>query len=352
MKLLFKTSNTGGSTPTIGASNFKEHYAAINSNTAWKTIQPSIRRATETYLIPYISSELYEDISDKYDASEELDDEQTVFLTACQDVVAFYTILLLSPELNVSIGDMGVVEKGSNQQPVLPVAQWRYKEFKYDLTKKADAALDYVLELLESYVHDEVEYFNLWKNSTAYGQVRTSFFNSAAAFSKYVNINNSRRLFNSLGIDIKRAEEKIDGVIGEYQFNELVEMVNAGIDLEAPLDMLLEKIRRFVAAQSVISSTPRLFVTLDARGLTLSSYTDGYDAGNHLSSAFRGAEAVEGYLQQLKADAGAYYQDLVNFIYANIDDLPLISDSDEYQAYSTAHTHRIIHSHDGGGVFL
>lgn len=351
MKLLFKLSNTGGKPATVGNSNFKEHFAAINSNTAWSSIEPSIRRATEKYLIPHVSKELYEDLATVYADGDPLSTSQEEFLTACQDVVAYYTILDSFAELNISIGDMGIVEKGSNQQPVSPVAQWRYRESKYEICKKADELLDYVIRLLEGYIHENIAYFALWSESSAYGQTRTCFFSDAKDFSRYVNINASRRMLNELTVYIFKAEEQIDKVIGEDQFNALASDIMQGETLTAPFDSLVEKIKRFVASKAVTMGAPKLLLRIEGGGISLSSYTDGIDSTNHYSQATRGAEAVEGYIQGLKSEADTYFQDMMNFIYEKIDDMPLIKNSAGYGDYSTASS-STVYSNGPGGVFL
>lgn len=349
MDLLFKLSNTGGKAATIANSNFREHYASINTNMAWATIEPSIRRATERNLIPYISKELYNDLASKYQAGDELTDEQAEAIYLCQDVVAYYAVLSAASELNVGISDMGIVEKGSSQAPVLPVAQWRYKEFKYELTKKADEALDRLLQKLESFVIADKEEFDLWKNSSAYIETRTAFFSSAASFDAFVRIGKSRRLFQELAVDISSVEEEIDHIVCSDQFNELVNLIKEGDGDELQLQ-LIHKIRRYVSAKAITLCMPRLFLTLDGRGLSLSSYSDGMDNHNHLSSSFRGAEAVNGYVQQLRQNADIYFKDLMAFIYDNIDDFPLFKNSDCYTDANAAGKYPICTG--PGGVFL
>jgi len=341
MDLLFKATNTGGFPATVDHTTFRAHYSAINANTAWATLEPSVRRATRDHLIKHIGIELYEDLAALFnEGSEELEEDQAEFLEACQDVVAYYTMLYVAPELNIGFSDMGVVEKGSNQAPVMPVAQWRYKEFKYDLTKKADRLLDRVLSLLEGYVQVPVEeppvdnYFDLWLESSAYTEFRTTFFHSAEQFSKYVKIDSSRRLFAQLYGDIIRVEEDIKALICDEHFSTLDTAIKEG-SLEEEDVLLVEKIRRYVAAKSVHRAAPLLFLTLDGNGLHLSSWSDGYDQTNHLSAATQGAQAVGAFILKQSQDADVYFNDLVSFIHTNIEDYPDIASSDCYEAYTS-----------------
>jgi len=349
MKLLFKVSNTGGIEATVANSNLKEHYSGINDNVAWKTLLPNLRRATTEYLIPHISEEIYTAIAELYDSGDELSAEQEEFLMACQDALAFYTMVLALPELNITVSEMGLVEKGSTSAPTTAAPQWRFKELKYDLCKKADKMLDKCIALLEKYTHDEVEFFAGWVDTKAYTDTRTTFFQSAAEFDKYVKINCSRRLFAQIMQDIIRWEEEIDKIICEDQFNALADAIKNG-DADDNEKQLIEHIRRYIAPKAMASAAPLLFLTLDTNGLYLSSYTDGVDSHNHFSAVARGAEAVGNYILKLQTDASYQHNVMMNFIHNHISDYSLIEDSDCYARY----THSRVGPIDvgPGGIFI
>ena len=330
-------------------SNFKQHYSAINDNLQWSTLLPSIRRATTDYLIAHIGQEMYDAIATAYHGEDALTAEQAEFLERCQDTVAYFTMLYVAPELNVSASEMGMVEKGSSSTPTMPVAQWRYKEFKYDLTKKADKLLDGVIRLLEKYVHAGVEFFDTWRESVTYQDTRTSFFQSAGEFDRYVRISGSRRLFTQISQDIIRIEEEIDKIICEDQFNALVEAIRDG-DATDDEKALIEHIRRYVAPKAMSSAASILSLNVDTHGLSLSSYTDGMESLSHHSSVVRGAETVGAYTLKLRTDADYQMQVLMNFIHSKIDTYTLIQDSDCYARYNTAR--RGLISTGPGGVML
>lgn len=343
MKLLFKPSNVGPSDPRVSHTDFREFFAGINANTSWVTLLPTIKQVTRQILTPRMGKELYDDLATKYNDGTALDAAQTELLEICKNVIAQWTMVLLPSELLISVSDMGVVEKGSSQVPVTPVAQWRYKEYKFQRTLSADFALDELIAFLDLQVHGVVEYFDLYKTSEAYTINKTSFFSSAKEFDGFVKIGSSRRLFDSLAPFITRAEEDVDSIICESQFNQLVSLIREEEDLEIDeesaftdtLKLLLYKIRRYVASKSISLGHGDLFLTLDTHGLHLSSYTDGFDTFNHHSSTFKGAESVSQYVRRKSADADIFFKDLVIFIHDNIEDLPLIKDSACYESYTT-----------------
>lgn len=301
-------------------------------------------------LIPVLGQAAYNTIATLYKNGTELSASQAEFLRRCQDVVAYFTVLTMAPELSVGISDMGIVEKGSNSAPVNPVAQWRYKEFKYDLTLKADRMLDGLIAWLDDKVRAEDAVADDWKKSDQYKILRTNFFASAKDFNCFVQINNSRRLFTELYQDILQAEERVDKVLGVDQFNALVDTLKEDDEQTDKEKALILRCSRYIAAQAIANCMPRLFLTLDSRGLSLSSWTDGFDANNHMSSTFRGAEAVSGYIQRQQRNAEVYFKELIAFIYDHIEDYPLIKDSHAYSAYKNGTSSVICEG--PGGVFF
>lgn len=350
MEILFKTSNTGNLPATVGHSNFQEHYGGVNVQTSWAGLVPSIKTATKEHLIPAIGQELYDAIVDDYhNAPGGITGERLTFLEGCQEVIALFSMLYVAPEMNINFSNMGAVEKGSSQGPVMPVAQWRYKDFKYDLAKRADRALDRLIALLEKYTAEDIAFFMSWTTSEVYAEVRTSFFSSADQFNKYVKIGKSRRMFASLYPGIIHAEEKVDQLICEDQFNALVDAIKND-DATDPEKVLLERIRRYVAAAAIAQQVPGLCVTLDTHGLQMSSYTDGMDNKAHPGSMFRGAEMVGAFVRRMEQDADTYFREMVGYIHLKIDDYPLIKDSDCYAGYKPSGSGPICSG--DGAIFL
>lgn len=338
MKILFKTSNSGGIPPTVNNTDFQDYYGGINAQTSWKSLLPAIKTATKEHLIPAIGQELYDDIADLYHTSEEdVKDEKKEFLQSCKEVVALFAMLHLGPELNISFSNMGAVEKGSSQGPVMPVAQWRYKEFKYEHAKRADRSLDRLISLLEGYVKEDITFFNVWKDSVAYLDVRTSFFESAVQFDQYVKINKSRRMFAAIKPGILWAEEDVLKLICQDQYDALKDAVQDG-DATNAEDALLDKIRRYVSARAIEKEISSLSVTIDAHGVSMSSYSDGVESKSHPGVIARGAEMVGAFVRKMQQNAEDYFRELVLFIHKNIDEYPLIKNSDCYTEYKPSST--------------
>src|SRR5690606_29615724 len=101
MDLLFKiTAGSPATPPQIGDTNFIEHYTGANRSMAWGEISPGIRQATEKFVLPYIGTELYDNLAAKYQADTALTDEQAKLLELLQDCIAYYTAYHVLPERN------------------------------------------------------------------------------------------------------------------------------------------------------------------------------------------------------------------------------------------------------------
>lgn len=350
MELLFKTSKVGNDGEKIVSySNFKEHYSGVNDTLSWKTIEPCIRKATERYIIPVIGQELYDDIAGKYNDGDVLTTEQAVFLQKLQDAAAYYTVYHGAPELNISISDMGLGEKGASGSAAYPTSQWRYKTFMWDVCRKADELMDALIVYLDKMVADEVAYFDLWEDSPGYAISKTSFFHSAEVFTRYQPIGNSRRLFNALYQDIVDAEEKVKALICTDQTSALATKI---IDdsLSADEATLVNYIRRYVAARAIAKGAPRLTVYMDGNGIFLSNYNDGYESKLSHAGVLKGAEAVGAFIIKAAQDSEAYFENLVNYVYANIETFTLIRDSSCYEEYNPDDVLPVVVG--DGGIFI
>lgn len=299
---------------------------------SWDTIEPTIRKATEKYLIPEIGLEIYTSIAEEYNsASPTYGAGEEEFLTLCKDVLAYHTILYAGPELNIGITDLGMVEKaGGASSGVYPTTQWRYHEFRRDITKKADQLLDRLAAFLDDQIAAETNdtFFDLYKNSGAYTDTKTAFFRSADDFSKYVDIGKSRRLFTALRPYILKAEADVKTLICSDQFDTLSAKLKSD-DLADVNLALYEKIAPWVACKSLSASVPGLILDVDSEGIRLSSFTDGMKTAKNAG----GTNEIGAYLYELEKQAVNLWRDLAIFIHANIDDYPDIAASDCYSEY-------------------
>ncbi|HZV71623.1 MAG TPA: DUF6712 family protein [Saprospiraceae bacterium] len=339
MDLVFKKLKTQPNAKdyTIGDTNFREHYAAINANTAWDTIEPTIRKATQKYVIPVIGEAMYNAIASPYLEGITIVVEPAQFakiLEKLQDTVAYFTIMHFGPEINLLISDTGANERGSADGSVRPTSQWRYKDFKWDICKKADELLDELVNMLDTFVLEGVVTVNPWKNDPLYEVQKTWFFNSAKTFGDHQHISLSRKVFNMMYRDIITTEDAVKKIIGSAQFTALVTLVNT----EKPEDMspafqeLLRLIRNFVSAKAMGLSIPRLSVIIDALGIKFSNFNDGMESFSNSETTMPGAGVIGSFAFKCMVDSERDHNTLIEFIYDNIDDYPLIAASQPYAA--------------------
>src|SRR5690606_4134483 len=125
MDLLFKiTAGSPATPPHVGDTNFLDPYTGANRSLACAEIPPGIRQATEKFVLPYIGTELYDNLAAKYQTNTALTNEQAKVLELLQDCIAFYTAYHVLPERNAFLASMGVIQNTPTEGSAQPVNQW------------------------------------------------------------------------------------------------------------------------------------------------------------------------------------------------------------------------------------
>jgi len=344
MELVFKViTDPAPAVPLVGDTNFQQHYSGVNTSMAWAELEPAVRQATEKFVLDYIGSELYDDLADKFQDDDTLSDEQAKALQLLQDAVAFYSIYHILPEKNSVVASMGVMQNtpdGGSQ----PVNQWGWKAKRWSALENADTFLDRLLVYLEKMVTDEVDYFDLWKDSAAYNVKTSDFFRHAAELDEYLNIQRSRRSFISLVRFLKQVETD---VIKPLLCDDLYAAM-----LTAPLSdenaLLLPYIRRAVAYLGAAEAIPHHRIVIDGDGFRVVSQTDQFDDRRNLTNNTH-ESAIQALLLRCEEQGRKAVARLAKFLEDNIADYPDYENSPcREQPASKAHT--IVMTSGGGAV--
>lgn len=345
MKLLFKvTTAPTPSVPVIGDTNFQNHYAGVNTSMAWAELTPAIRQATTKFVIPYIGSELYNDLATKFEVDTVLTPEQAAALELLQDTIAFYTIYHILPEKNAVVASNGILQN-TPDGGAQPVNQWGWKAKRWAALENGDTFLDTLLQHLESQVAAGVGYFNLWKESPAYKVKTSDFFTQTSQLDDYLNIQASRRSFISLVRFMKQVEED---VIAPLLCSDLYEAIlNAAPTPSNKL--LLPMIRKAVAYLGAEEAIPHHRIVIDGDGFRVVSQTDQFDDRRNMTNNIH-----ESAIQALKVRCGDQGRKavakLAKFLEDNIADYPLYANSPCREAPQRTNANTIIQSSDGIGV--
>lgn len=345
MTLLFKTGTPENpNKTTVGDSNFKTHFAQVQKSMAWDTLQPFIRQATKLYVVKWIGQEMYDKVATMYDSGSP-DAVQTEFIERLQDAVAYYTMYVATPQLNLTTGDLGVGQHSDSERSFERTTLWAYKQAMWGMIQQADQFLDKALEYADAQVADANAWFDEYETSTAWTS-KYPYFLSTSALQEHIDIRDSRRTYLTM---VKYSGTAFDknllAVIGEDVHDELVSEIQ-GDGLSAANALLVEKIRRSLAYFTLAEALPHMRVVLDGDGVKTVSSTDFYDSAKAATD-----EMIIDLRMKSLENAKMYRAELGKFLYANVDDYATWAASDRY--ITDTNRSSIITSDDRtGGIIL
>lgn len=348
MDLLFKITAAQPSSPeNVGDSDFILHYSGIHRSMAWAELAPGIRQATEKFVLPYIGSDLYDDLATMYQADDTLTDEQAKLLEILQDCIAYYTAYHIMPERNAFFTSMGVTQHTPTEGSAQPANQWSWKAKRWSALENGDSFLDKALEYLELQVQNAVAYFDLWKDSAAYNVKTSAFFRKTADLDQFLNLQCSRRSFISLVKYLNEVEEDIIlPLLCDDQFSALQEP-----DLDADQTALVKKVRKAVAFLALHAAIPHHRIVIDGDGFRVVSQTDQYDIRQNQANVLH-ENAISALSQRAEQNGRRYLVELENFLRENADTYPLWANS-TCNTTPTKRGHSIVISPDYvGGIGL
>lgn len=338
MKLLFKL--VGEPTkPTLGDTNFRNHYPDINVNTGWQSVRHAVKQATRAYVIPYITEKLYKGIAEKYDTSAEMNADEKELLEMLQDCIAEYTIWHLSPRLNITISDFGIRQDNGSNGTSNPAQMWAYKHAMWKVMESADRQLDSILRFLEA------KTFADYEDARAELTPDDLLVSHTNDFQKWVDISKSRRTFVKLLPSIRKAQDShIKTLLGVEQYAELLEKRKDN-SLNGTERNLLEIVQKCLVYESFVQGLPFLRCKID--GGAVFSLTD-IDGMNTKQTGHY--ELVEQLKQQAIKDSYEAECELKNYLYENVEELPTWGESEAKKSQDSSTG--MPFTFGAGGVFL
>jgi hypothetical protein len=305
--------------PKVSDTDFKEFSAAINKNTAWCSMEPYVEEAEDFEIIPAISQEFYDVLNNEYQSSGTIDDPvKAKTFKYLKKSLANFTSYIALMRLNVRFGDAGANETAS--QDVQPIRQWVLNGNRWEIVKAAYKYLDMALEHMESQVEAGNADYDAFKNSEAYTISRELLIPNATTFQNHYNIKTSRRAYTLLRPYIRKAEvlkikpllcELYDEIKTQFQENTLT----------AKNEAILPAIQRLLAEYTLQQAVPDLNFVNDGEGLLISENV--YDAKPESNTISQGLQQM---LTRSEHNAAIYETQLMNTIYAALDDYPTFRD--------------------------
>ena len=344
MQLLFKITNTTPSEPVkVGDTNFGEHYSGVNFQMTWADLEPSIRQATEKFVLDFVGLEFYETMVAIYHGTAEPSATQARTLSLLQQTIAYYSIYHILPQKNGAVTSLGVMQN-TPEGGSTPINQWSWKAMRWDALDNGDTFLDRLLSYMEKQVALGNTDFDTWKNSDAYNVKTSDFFRRTSEVDEYLNIQNSRRSYISLVRFFRQIEEdEIRPVLCDALYQSLKTNPTTTANKK-----LLPYVRKAVAYLGAAEAIPHHRVVIDGDGFRIVSQSDGFDDRRNLTNNTH-SDAISALRDQCEKRGGKALADLRAFLEGNVADYPEYGGS-ACREKGTDRRHGIVQDYTGRGA--
>jgi hypothetical protein len=307
-------------------------YVPLNANMHFETIKPAIIEAEELF-IKELLGEYYAILLADYtdntnDAGENVDmnADNLEALPFVQRSLAYYASYLSVENLGVTVGDGGIQQSFSQNSQ--PAPRWKIRELQASYINKADRFADKLLEFLELNA-TAIKYGSWFTDASANTKLSGLIVYSTRIASRYIDINDSRRLFLRLRKRIKEIESRlIKSLICSDQYEQLITEIGTSPSEEN--QKLLALLEPIISKKALYETIPSLRISINPEGIHLISVTDS--TVMQLSATDKEIENLKYSLRDGEFGYLADEEKVKKFIADNIADYPLIADSACYRA--------------------
>ena len=299
-------------------------YVPVDVNMDFATVQPAVEEAEQIFIKDLLGDyyPVYQGLYDTYyaglptAATEPLKD----LMPYVQRALAYYTMYLSVENLGVNIGDSGIQQQsGQNSQPA---PRWKVRALQLKYLMQADRFADQLLEFLEN-TASAILYQEWFEDAVANTKMSGAIVYSTKIASKYIDINNSRRVFLRLKKRITEIEQhNVRRLICKDQYDELVTQIRTG-SLSSENSALIAHLESYISKRALYLTLPSLAVQVSHEGITMFSSNDSV-----VSEQVAPPRQIEDLKRSLKdAEWNGFDDDeakIRQFIEDNIADYPLI----------------------------
>jgi hypothetical protein len=259
----------------------KEHLK-INATMNDSSFEPFIPDAEEKYIKPFLGDDLFEMLQTWQETEDDVTSPELAALYPyVVAALSRFTMLLAIPHLNISIGESGF---GVISTETLAWGN---------------------IETMLRFLEENQENYAEWVSSDAYTMEMRNLINSTSLFNSFVDIDRSRLTFHGLRKAMDNVEEiDVKNLISEEQFDNLLEKVKNGDELEDEETTLLYHLRAFVANKVAYTqlnkntsdiaafhyNAARQFINANVDVFTLFAESDCYDEADAPFSDFDNSE--------------------------------------------------------------
>lgn len=299
-------------------------YLNIDANAKIASMQPYIDQAEQLYIIPAIGQVFYDEVNTQYNAAS-LNADNTTLLPYLQRAIAYYAMFLSVNQMTVNFGERGVREFNNPESNSAP--RWKEEKLERACLINGDRFTDKLLDYLETNATGS-KYAN-WFNSAFNTKKSGQIVYSTTIASKYIQINDSRRIFLKLKPAIKDVEATIVAkYMGLNQYNDLVTKLTNNT-MDANSTALAQKCEPIIAKMALYLMIPFLKVTIADTGIFLHSSVDLLRDSSFLASE----NDISYIMKGLKDGVFGYESDislLKQFLIDNVANYPLYQAANAY----------------------
>ena len=339
----------GDNSTELKETDFLKYYGGAHRNLHSSTLMPYEEPALRAYLLPHLGRSFY-DVLNAYDESGTNDKPRlTEALKLLKRSLVYYMMYDALPDLNVQLTDLGPQQTNDGNGTSNSPSQWSFKAKRWNSMRQADQTLDQLLQFLEE---QEGEDFATWRASVERSRQRCSVFSSPREIDQHLNIQGSRRAYDTIIPYFRKAEWRyLEPVLGQEFLKEIATQYAKPEDGKPLHDRAIVLTQRVLAEYGLLMAIPNLTCVIDGEGIVIVSRRDGFDERSGSGLVYNQA-AIARLQQSAEGNGATALQDLRAFLRKNADadELTTYKSSDAYPRAEPSNT--IISDPDSGAVFL
>lgn len=237
-----------------------KEYAQLTGEINFASVRPTLRFVETFHLIAILGRELYRSLDAAYADETTMTAAQKALLEQCRHVVAPYFCYYYAPKADVQLSDAGMTKSKD------AAYQYQGAAYREAALREAEMCEESLLQFLEEKRSDYAE----WTASEAFKAYRSLFIKSGTQFDDLVRTASPQRNFFALRSAMVDVEENmIRTAIGDTLFNAL-KTKDAGTQNFTGAELiLLQRLKKAIAYQTLATGAPLLNVRLDAAGLSV-----------------------------------------------------------------------------------
>lgn len=343
--MLFKYVYNKAANEATQADSLKRYCDAFHVETSFSGMMETIEDVEESYIVPAIGREFYDELNTAYQA-DTLDADQLVMVRKLQPAIAYFAYFQAISTKRIQISNIGPGESVSKEGTFVFPRQWSAKDALRKSWTVANTRLDRALAFLHLFIGN----YPTYQASPAYADSLALFFNSGAELSDYLPSDTSRVVYVQLRPAIREAELRyIKPTMGDAFFEEIKAAIAAQdtTALSTNQEALIAKVRQALAYWMRVCAIPNLRLTFSHAGLVEPAYDQTVD---YTQSRPAGEEPVRSLYISMQEAGAEFLTDLRTWLNANAAAFPTYLASEQYTEPGTVSPFLDEFNYLGGGV--